>query len=111
MERATIRWDKLRIGALGPRAGMPPPHAFLQQDAPDLAPLHRDPLLLSCSDERIQAPLGFLLRLHGCQLVTQANRLAGRYRARQSENSSSLLLGQPRLPSWSRTVAHQCPRR
>jgi hypothetical protein len=83
---------------------MPPPDSFLQQDAPDLAPLHLDALVVCRSRQGIQTPLGVLLGLAGTEFVAHPLGPPRRRRARQSDDRPALVLGEPRLPSCSRAI-------
>jgi len=45
------------------------------RSTPDLTPLDLDALLLRRVNQRIQAPVRLVVRLHGCQLIPHAHRL------------------------------------
>jgi hypothetical protein len=86
---------------------MPPPDPFLEQNAPDLTPLHLYALLMGSGSQGIQTPMSILLRLYCLQVISHPHRLAGWVRARQSDDPPSLLLSKASLPpgSWSITQA------
>ena len=83
---------------------MAPPDPFPEQDAPDLAALHLNALLVGGASQGIQAPLGFLLGLGRFELVAHAHRLARWVRLCEGNDPSSFQLGQPRLASSSRAI-------
>jgi len=84
---------------------MAPPDPFLQQNAPDLAPLHLNACVVSCACQGIETPLGLLLWLAGTELVAHAHWLPGRRRASKGTDAPAFLLRQPVLPacSWAIT--------
>jgi len=86
---------------------MPPPDSFLEQDPPNLAPLHLDALVVCRPSQRIQTPLCVLLWLAGTELVAHPLGPTRWNGPSQRNDRPSLLLGESRFPScpWSITQA------
>jgi hypothetical protein len=84
---------------------MPPADSFPEQNAPDLTPLHLDALLVCRTNQGIQTPLGFLLGFGGAELVAHLLGPARWRRAGKRNDPSSLLLGESRFPSRTRTIS------
>src|SRR5262249_44973356 len=102
-------WAEVPIGALGPGVGLPPGNPLGQQNAPYLAALDLDTMLLGCRGQRVQGPVSGVL-LAGFVLWPQApirleHELSGWEQGDQGDERAAFLFGDASLASSPGPIA------